>query len=95
MTIALKGDKIEWWFSFGIFRQQVPLKDVGRATAGHVTLLSGLGVRTDGRNWLWIVSGTDVVELHLTNGKEIRLGSPDAQRLALLINERISPSKSP
>jgi hypothetical protein len=62
------------------------MSEIRFATSTRVTLLNGLGIRTNGRDWLWIVSGTDTVTLELRNGKKIWLGSPEAQDLAVLID---------
>jgi hypothetical protein len=86
MTIAVSDEAVEWWFTFGILRQRVPMSEIQFATSTRVSLLNGLGIRTNGRDWLWIVSGSDAVTLELRNGKKIGLGSPEAQDLAVLID---------
>ena len=86
MTIDVSDNAVEWWFTFGILRQRVSMSEIRFATSTRVTLLNGLGIRTNGRDWLWIVSGTDTVTLELRNGKKIWLGSPEAQDLAVLID---------
>jgi hypothetical protein len=92
MTIDVSDDAVEWWFTFGILRQRVAMAEIQFATSTRVTLWNGLGIRTNGRDWLWIVSGSNAVTLELRNGKKIGLGSPEAQDLAVLI-DRIIGSK--
>jgi hypothetical protein len=86
MTIDVSDDAVEWWFTFGILRQRVAMSEIQFATSTRVTLWNGLGIRTNGRDWLWIVSGSNAVTLELRNGKKIELGSPEAQDLAVLID---------
>jgi hypothetical protein len=86
MTIDVSDDAVEWWFTFGILRQRVAMAEIQFATSTRVTLWNGLGIRTNGRDWLWIVSGSNAVTLELRNGKKIGLGSPEAQDLAVLID---------
>jgi hypothetical protein len=90
MTIAVSRDTVSWWFTFGLLRQRLRISAIERATTARVTLLNGLGVRTDGRNWLWIVNGPDVVTCTLRDGRRISLGTADAPQLAGLINELIT-----
>jgi hypothetical protein len=86
MTIDVSDDAVEWWFTFGILHQRVAMSEIQFATSTRVSLLNGLGIRTNGRDWLWIVSGSNAVTLELRNGKKIGLGSPEAQDLAVLID---------
>jgi hypothetical protein len=86
MTIDVSDDAVEWWFTFGLLRQRVAMSEIQFATSTRVSLLNGLGIRTNGRDWLWIVSGSNAVTLELRNGKKIGLGSPEAQDLAVLID---------
>jgi hypothetical protein len=86
MTIDVSDDAVEWWFTFGLLRQRVAMSEIQFATSTRVSLLNGLGIRTNGRDWLWIVNGSNAVTLELRNGKKIGLGSPEAQDLAVLID---------
>jgi hypothetical protein len=90
MTIRVSTDGVEWWFTFGILRQRVSLAEIQFAVTKKVTLLNGLGIRTDGRNWLWIVNGTDAVQLDMRNGRRIMLGSPEAQTVTLFIDKLLN-----
>ncbi len=87
MTIEVTDDGIAWWLTFGILRQRVSMPDIQSAVTRRVTLLNGLGIRTDGRNSLWIVGGSEAVELTLLDGRRIALGSPDAEQVATLLND--------
>jgi hypothetical protein len=89
MTVAVSNDSVQWWLAFGLFRRRLQLSEIERVKSGRLPILAGLGIRTDGRNWLWLVSGRDVVTFTLRNGKCISLGSADATRLAQVINELI------
>jgi hypothetical protein len=55
-----------------------------------VPLISGLGIKTNGRDWLWIVSGRTGVQCTLRNGKRITLGSSDALNLTELVKAAIA-----
>ena len=86
MTIAVTDDSVEWWFTLGALRQRLPLREIESATSEKVKLVDGLGVRTNGRDRLWIVSGSYVISFALRDGRKISLGSPEARDLALLVD---------
>lgn len=68
ITISITDEHVEWWFTLGILRQKLALSQIEFAISEKVTLVNGLGVRTNGRNWLWIVNGSSVVSFNLKDG---------------------------
>lgn len=93
MTIAISEEYLEWWFTFGAFRQKLPLKKIVLVVSDRVTLLNGLGIRTNGRDWLRIVNGSNVIRLDLRDGRTISLGTAEPQELALLIDGILSKTR--
>lgn len=93
MTIAISEENLEWWFAFGAFRQKLPLNQIVIAVSDRVTFLNGLGIRTNGRDWLWIVNGATVIRLDLRDGRTISLGTAEPQELALLIDGILSNTR--
>lgn len=47
----------------------------------------GWGIRLTPHGWLYNVSGLDAVELHLTGGRKVRLGTAEPAQLSRAINE--------
>jgi len=92
MTIKVSQEGVEWWFTFKILHQRVALADIRSAETKRVNLLAGLGIRTDGTNWMWIVGGHDTVQLDMRSGRRIMLGSSEAQTVALFIDARLNRS---
>ena len=90
MTIEISEDSVAWSLAFGLFRRSIFVSDIALAVTKRVSLLNGLGIRTNGRDWLWVVSGGSAVTLELRDGRRISLGSDDAERVASLINDRIA-----
>jgi hypothetical protein len=87
MTIAVFAERIEWWFAFGFLRQTIVTSRIDSAGTKRVSLLNGLGIRTDGRNWLWTVGGNAAVTFTLRDGRQVSLGSPDAPNVASIVND--------
>ena len=64
MTIDVSDNAVEWWFTFGILRQRVSMSEIRFATSTRVTLLNGLGIRTNGKKiWLGSPEAQDLAVL--------------------------------
>lgn len=87
MTVMVCAESVEWWLTLGLFRNSLRLDEIEDVSVTHVPSVAGYGFRTNGSNRLWRVSGSDVVVMTLKDGRRIALGTPDAQRLAIAIEE--------
>jgi hypothetical protein len=95
MTIRVTTTEVEWWLALPALRRRLLLADIAAARERSVPLITGFGIKTNGRDWTWIVSGRKAVELTLRNGRRVWLGSSDAQALAELINAAITSQMQP
>ncbi len=78
LTIRVSRSGVEWWLSFGLLRQRIPLTDIDDVSGRKVTLLHGLGIRTPNfRDWMYIVSGSKAVDVRRRDGRHVVLGSSD------------------
>ncbi len=89
MTITVTTSHVEWELTFGLLRGRLSIAQIDAVSTARVTLLSGLGIRTNGRDWLWIVSGRDVVVLQRRDGRTIRLGSDDVDGVVAAVQAAI------
>ncbi len=94
MTIRVTPDGVEWWLGLPILKRRVRMSEIASVSAGKVGWLTGLGIRTDGRNVTWIVSGRSVVILTLVDGRKTRLGSNEPERVVEAIRQSMVPPKS-
>lgn len=89
-TVAVGDGRIVWRFGiFGRPRWQLPLADVARVEVARSTWLEGWGVRRTREGMLYNASGSGAVRLHLKDGRRIRLGSDEPERLAAFIAARL------
>lgn len=75
-----------------VFWRTIPFADIVSARAGRSAVIDGFGVHwIPGRGWTMNIWGLSCVELKLTRGRTLRLGTDDAERLAAVLQARIAP----
>ena len=69
----------------GWFRKRVFLDTVQDYRTVRNRWLHGFGIRYIGNGWLYNVAGLDAVELRLTNGRRLRIGTDEPNAFAASI----------
>ena len=94
LTVTDCGDQLQ--IAFGplpFIRRTISYADIADAVVTKTTLLDGFGANyMPGRGWTYNIHGWDCVELRLTNGKSVRVGSDDSDALAEVVKDRIQRS---
>ncbi|MEM1452698.1 MAG: hypothetical protein AAF957_23950 [Planctomycetota bacterium] len=76
-----------------VFSRRVPFTEILSARPARSALVDGFGIHwVPGRGWTMNLWGRSCVELELTRGRTLRLGTDEAERLAEVIRARISPA---
>ena len=87
LTVEVSDDELSWFFGPGFWR-----KRVARSTIAHVSRVRlpwwyGIGIKYTPRAWVYLVAPGEGVEVALTNGEAVRIGSDDAGALAASLME--------
>jgi hypothetical protein len=90
LTTVLTEEHFVFYFGRRLLRKEIPLADIRRATPVRNSLIWGLGIHLTPHGWLYNVWGLDAVEIERSNGKKLRVGTDEPQRLASAIDERIA-----
>lgn len=70
--------------------RNVRYEDIESVARGRSSWIDGFGIHwIPGRGWTWNLWGFDCVELGLSGGKRLRIGSDDADGLAAFLRERV------
>ena len=68
-------------FGIGLIRKRIPLAEIVEVRPVRNSWLYGWGIHRTPHGWLYNVSGWEAVEITLTSGKHLRLGTDEPQRL--------------
>ncbi|MDO9075302.1 MAG: hypothetical protein Q7U73_18765 [Rubrivivax sp.] len=94
-TVEVGEGRIEWRFGvLGWPRWQVALDEVTGVEVTASTLLEGWGIRHTKSGMLYNAQGLQAVRLRLRDGRTLRLGSDEPERLAGFITSRLQPAQA-
>ena len=81
LTVRVDEASVQWSFGPGWFRKSVLLAEISEVKCVRNRWWYGWGIRYTPHGWLYNVSGLDAVELRLTSGKTVRIGTDEPERL--------------
>lgn len=91
LTIRMDASHLTWsfgWLGWPVWK--VALADIQFAESTSTTFLEGLGIKKTAEGMLYNATGKLAVRLKLRNGKMIRLGTQDPQRLLSYLTPRLN-----
>lgn len=95
LLTEVRGDALVWrfgWLGWPCWR--VPLDQIAAVEAAHSTVLEGWGIRFTREGMLYNAHGLQAVRLTLRSGRQLRLGTREAQRLLQALRPRIAGSSA-
>ena len=95
MTVQVDKNTLSWSLCFGLFPQFVPMESIESMGIVDLSPLNGYGIRGDGANKLWRISGSRAVSLKLADGRTVAIGVSDADQLANAISSAIGATHVP
>ncbi len=83
LTVSIDKTYLRLKFGWGVFHKKFALADIASAKAVRNSWYHGLGIHYiwPGNVWVYNVSGFDAVELVMKNGKRVRIGTDEPQKL--------------
>ncbi|MFO1419503.1 MAG: hypothetical protein U1F59_00790 [Candidatus Competibacteraceae bacterium] len=85
LTIEIDAVHLVFRFGIGLIRQRIPLAEIVAVQPVRNSWLYGWGIHRTPHGWLYNVSGWEAVEITLTSGKRLRLGTDEPQKLAQVL----------
>ena len=82
LTVEVTPTRLIWCFGPGLLRKSIEREAIIGATPVHNPWWYGWGIHLTPRGWLYNVGGLDAVELALSNGSTLRIGSDEPAALA-------------
>jgi hypothetical protein len=81
LTVEIDATHLIFRFGIGLIRKRIPLAEIVEVRPVRNSWLYGWGIHRTPHGWLYNVSGWEAVEITLTSGKHLRLGTDEPQRL--------------
>jgi hypothetical protein len=82
LTVEVNDQAITLRFGMGLIRRSFLLQDVQTYRAVKNPWYYAWGIHAIPGGWIFNVSGTEALELHMKNGRKYRIGTDDVQGLA-------------
>ena len=82
MTIEVDQTRLAFWFGPGWIRRSFPLAEIRSWAVVKNPWWYGWGIHRTPHGWLYNVGGTGAVQLELQDGRRLRLGTDEPERLA-------------
>ena len=90
MTVEIDEKEIRHWFGDSFWKKSYPLNDIKKYSKVEVPWYRGYGIRWNGNGWLYRVAGSEGIELELTSGSIVTIGTTEPLRLFVAISEQLS-----
>ncbi len=90
LTVEVSAEQLRFWYGIGIIRWTIPLAEIERVARSRSSWYEGWGIRLTLRGWLYNLSGLDCIEIHRTNGRSFRLGTPEPDRLIAILQSALA-----
>ena len=81
LTVEVTTNELIWYFGPGVWRKSIARDDVVSATPVRNKWWWGWGIHRTPRGWLYNVAGLEAVEIALSNGRTLRIGSDEVNAL--------------
>jgi len=73
-----------------VFRKRVAYADIAKVSPARSRFIDGWGIHYGlGEGWIWNISGYDCVRLELKNGRRLRIGTDEPEKLCAFLRTRI------
>ena len=97
LVTEVRSDRLVWHFGWLAWpRWELRFEEIERVELARNRVLEGLGIRITTSGWLYNAHGLSALRLTLRNGRQLRLGTQQGQRLLQALEPRLQrPPQQP
>ena len=95
LTVEVARGYLTIRFGVGLIRKSWLLKDIDAAEIVRNRWWYGWGIRLTPHGWLFNVSGSDAVQVRLENGKQVRIGTDEPEKLLRALESALQRFRTP
>jgi len=81
LTVEVTPTQLIWFFGPGLLRKSLERENIASASPVRNPWWYGWGIHRTPRGWLYNVDGLDAVEIALSGGRTLRIGSDEPREL--------------
>src|SRR5262245_22513770 len=82
LTVEVSERELTWSFRLGTWRKHIARADIAGVNRVRLPWWYGIGVKYTPRGWAYLVAPGDAIQVALTNGKLVCIGTDDPDGLA-------------
>jgi len=81
LTVEIRDGFLKFRFGLGLIRKKLKIAEIESCEIVKNPWYYGWGIHATGKGWVYNVSGFDAVEMFMSDGRRLRLGSDEAELL--------------
>jgi hypothetical protein len=87
LTVEVSAHDLSWYFGPGFWRKRIARSAIARVARVPVPWWYGIGIKYTPRAWVYLVAPGEGIEVALTNGEAVLIGTDDADNLAAALTK--------
>jgi hypothetical protein len=86
LTVEIRDGLLRFRFGLGLIRKKLKIAEIESCEVVRNPWYYGWGIHATGKGWVYNVSGFEAVEIFMSDGRRLRIGTdePDLLRKAIL-----------
>jgi hypothetical protein len=86
LTVEIRDGLLRFRFGLGLIRKKLKIAEIESCEVVRNPWYYGWGIHATGKGWIYNVSGFEAVEIFMSDGRRLRIGTdePDLLRKAIL-----------
>jgi hypothetical protein len=86
LTVEIRDGLLRFRFGLGLIRKKLEIAEIESCEVVRNPWYYGWGIHATGKGWVYNVSGFEAVEIFMSDGRRLRIGTdePDLLRKAIL-----------
>ncbi len=90
LTIEIDDQKLSFFFAHGFLKKRISIAEIEKTEIVTNRWYYGWGIRRVPDGWLYNVSGLKAVEIHMKNGKKVRIGTGEPEKVKQILDNNQS-----
>jgi len=87
LTIEIDDNNLRFYFAHGFWKKNISLEEIDRIEIVKNHWYYGWGIKLMPHGWLYNVSGLKAIEIQKKNGRMIRIGSDEPEKVKEILDK--------